>query len=258
MKIAKNTSQYGSASPEAASRTSSTSKTSPAIPVLQQKQGPDTATTNAEIIQKKTNNTGLPDTLKTGIENLSGFDMSDVKVHYNSPKPTQLQAFAYAQGSDIHVAAGQEKHLPHEAWHVVQQKQGRVQPTLQMKAGVAVNDDAGLEHEADVMGGQAMQMKANQSTGLLKSSSPAGQQVHQLVKASQLESIGKQWHKEIWIGADSSKKKEMIDLLEESSGFKSGTVFHAYDLYIRGAGASAYKDIVKGLVKKDVENFLDF
>jgi len=37
----------------------------------------------------------------------------------------------------------------------VQQKQGRVQPTMQMKEGVPVNDDKGLEHEADVMGGRA-------------------------------------------------------------------------------------------------------
>jgi hypothetical protein len=107
-------------------------------------------------IQKKENNTGLPDDLKSGIENLSGFAMDDVKVHYNSPKPAQLQAHAYAQGTDIHVASGQEKHLPHEAWHVVQQKQGRVQPTLQMKDNVNVNDDVGLENEADVMGEKAL------------------------------------------------------------------------------------------------------
>ncbi len=105
------------------------------------------------------NNTGLPDGLKKGVESLSGFDISDVKVHYNSPKPAQLQAFAYAQGTDIHVAPGQEKHVPHEAWHVVQQKQGRVQPTMQMKEDVAVNDDPALEQEATVMGNKAVQEK---------------------------------------------------------------------------------------------------
>ncbi len=68
----------------------------------------------------------LPDALKTGIERLSGMSMDHVKVHYNSDKPAQLQAHAYAQGSDIFVAPGQEHHLPHEAWHVVQQRQGRV------------------------------------------------------------------------------------------------------------------------------------
>lgn len=103
-----------------------------------------------------TNRTGVPGQLKTGIENLSGFSMDDVKVHYNSGKPAQLNALAYAQGTDIHIAPGQEKHLPHEAWHVVQQKQGRVKPTMQMKGGVNVNDDKGLEKEADVMGGMAL------------------------------------------------------------------------------------------------------
>ncbi|MDY7003254.1 MAG: DUF4157 domain-containing protein [Cyanobacteriota bacterium] len=100
------------------------------------------------------NQTGLPDNLKAGVENLSGYSLDNVRVHYNSPKPPQLQALAYTQGKDIHVAPGQEKHLPHEAWHVVQQMQGRVKPTMQMK-GLGVNDDSSLEHEADVKGKKA-------------------------------------------------------------------------------------------------------
>ena len=107
-------------------------------------------------IQKKENKTGMPDNLKSGIENLSGYSMDDVKVHYNSEKPAQLQAHAYAQGTDIHLGPGQEKHLSHEAWHVVQQKQGRVKPTMQMKGKVNINDDKGLEKEADVMGAKAL------------------------------------------------------------------------------------------------------
>jgi len=106
-------------------------------------------------LQKKEDKTGLPANLKSGIESVSGFSMDDVRVHYNSSKPAQLQAFAYAQGSDIHVAPGQEKHLPHEAWHVVQQNQGRVRPALQMKAGGAFNNDQALEREADMMGNRA-------------------------------------------------------------------------------------------------------
>jgi len=110
----------------------------------------------AQLAEKtKPNNTGLPNQLKAGIESLSGMSMDHVKVHYNSSQPAQLNAHAYAQGSDIHVAPGQEQHIPHEAWHVVQQAQGRVQPTMQMKEGVPVNDDVGLEHEADVMGAKA-------------------------------------------------------------------------------------------------------
>ncbi|AOX00889.1 hypothetical protein BJP34_16830 [Moorena producens PAL-8-15-08-1] len=102
------------------------------------------------------NNTGLPDRLKIGIENLSGYSMNDVRVHRSSAKPARLQATAYAQGTEIHVGPGQEKHLPHEAWHVVQQKQGRVKATQQFK-GVAINDNAALEREADQMGKTALQ-----------------------------------------------------------------------------------------------------
>ena len=93
------------------------------------------------------------------MESLSGLSMSDVKVHRNSDKPAQLQAHAYAQGTDIHLGPGQEKHLPHELGHVVQQKQGRVKPTMQLKGKVNINDDAGLEKEADVLGAKALQAK---------------------------------------------------------------------------------------------------
>lgn len=109
-------------------------------------------------IQRKPNNTGLPDNLKTGVENLSGLSMDDVRVYYNSPKPATVQALAYTQGTDIHVAPGQEQHLPHETWHVVQQMQGRVQPTTEV-GGMPVNNDVGLEREADVMGKRITQFK---------------------------------------------------------------------------------------------------
>lgn len=135
----------------------------------------DAFTQTGASLQKKENNTGLPDTLKSGIENLSGISMDDVKVHRNSDKPAQLNAHAYAQGTDIHLGAGQEKHLPHEAWHVVQQKQGRVLPTKQLRSKVKINDDAGLEKEADLMGNKALQMKnisvSNQQAALVSSSS---------------------------------------------------------------------------------------
>jgi len=96
------------------------------------------------------NSTGLPEQLKTGIETLSGLSMDHVKVHYNSARPAQLHAHAYAQGSDLHSSPGQERHLPHEAWHVVQQALGGVQPTMPLENGGLVNDDAGLEREATI------------------------------------------------------------------------------------------------------------
>lgn len=120
---------------------------------------------------------GLPDNLKNGIESLSGISMDAVRVHYNSTKPAQLSAHAYAQGSDIHLGPGQERHLPHEAWHVVQQKQGRVKPTLQMKDKININDDEGLEKEADRIGARALQRSAMpESNPLSQTHSGMGQE----------------------------------------------------------------------------------
>jgi len=48
------------------------------------------STQQEQRIQKKENNTGLPDNLKFGIESLSGYSMDGVKVHYNSDKPAQF------------------------------------------------------------------------------------------------------------------------------------------------------------------------
>ncbi|CAA6813847.1 MAG: Unknown protein [uncultured Sulfurovum sp.] len=84
--------------------------------------------------------------------------LDDVKVHYNSKKPAELEALAYAEGTDIYVGPGQEEHLAHEVWHVVQQMGGKVKPTIQLKGEVPVNDDKGLEKEADVMGKKASQL----------------------------------------------------------------------------------------------------
>lgn len=105
---------------------------------------------------------GLPARLRAGVEALSGIAMDDVRVHRNSAEPAKLGALAFTRGSEIHLGPGQEEHLPHEAWHVVQQKQGRVQATTQMK-GAAVNDDHGLEREADRMG--SLTSDSNVSSG---------------------------------------------------------------------------------------------
>lgn len=144
-------------------------KSSPSFPPIQLKNNNRSAP--IQRASAPSNKTGLPDNVKSGVESLSGLSLDDVKVHYNSSEPAQLQAHAFAQGTDIHVAPGQEKHVPHEAWHVVQQKQGRVQATTQMKGKVPVNDDAGLEQEADQMGAKALQMKFIESASLNMSKS---------------------------------------------------------------------------------------
>lgn len=117
-------------------------------------QNENTFQTQNENAQKS-NKTGMSDKLKEGIENLSGIDMSDVKVHRNSSRPKQLDALAYTQGTEIFVSPGQEKFLPHEAWHVVQQKQGRVNATAKLGKD-NINDDVSLEKEATMMGDKAL------------------------------------------------------------------------------------------------------
>jgi hypothetical protein len=129
--------------------------------------------------------TGLPDSLRTGIELLSGRSMDGVKVHRNSPKPAQLGANAYAQGRDIYLAPGQDRHLPHEAWHLVQQAEGRVRPTRQMHGGVPVNDDSALEREADAMGAAALKRTARDEVR------PDAAPVQRRLDVAQLDNEGK-------------------------------------------------------------------
>ncbi|RHJ93457.1 DUF4157 domain-containing protein [Parabacteroides bouchesdurhonensis] len=105
----------------------------------------------------------MPEKLKAAVEALSGYSMDDVQVHYDSPKPAEIQALAYAQGTNIYLSQGQDKLLPHEAWHVVQQMQGRVEPTVRI-GEMPVNDDAVLENEADVMGGRADKIARGEET----------------------------------------------------------------------------------------------
>jgi hypothetical protein len=107
---------------------------------------------------------------------LSGRSLADVRVHFNSSKPTRIQALAYTQGRDIELAPGQDHHLPHEAWHVVQQMEGRVRP-MRRVGGVAVNSDQRLEREATVMGERARSLGgvvwgAGQPARIARSTSP--------------------------------------------------------------------------------------
>ena len=93
----------------------------------------------------------LPETLRTNMEELSGADLSRVRVHYNSPLAEQQGARDYARGNDeIHLGPGQERYLPHEAWHVVQQKQGRVSQTGRSHIGLS-DDPATLATERDLL-----------------------------------------------------------------------------------------------------------
>jgi hypothetical protein len=110
-------------------------------------------------MQPDENRTGMPDELKANMESKLNTDFSQVRIHPNSSKATEVGALAYTQGTDVHFAPGQFKPessngqqlLGHELTHVVQQGQGRVQPTGKV-AGLPVNDSPALENEADELG----------------------------------------------------------------------------------------------------------
>lgn len=104
-----------------------------------------------EPIERNAGAAPLPPRLRTGIESMTGHDMSGVEVHANSSLPASFDALAYTQGSQIHLAPGEEHHLPHEAWHVAQQTSGRVVSTGTVN-GEPLNDHPALEREADIMG----------------------------------------------------------------------------------------------------------
>jgi hypothetical protein len=100
----------------------------------------------------------LPEQLRWVLEQLSGYDLSDVRVYRDSPWPARVSARAFTLGSDVHLSSGAEEALEHQAWHVVQQKQGRVRAigTVSLDVGVVgLNGEETLEREAEAMGRMA-------------------------------------------------------------------------------------------------------
>lgn len=63
-----------------------------------------------------------------------------------------LGALAYTQGKRVEIGPGQERHLPHELGHVVQQKLGLVRANVTHPRGVAMNTEEALERQADELG----------------------------------------------------------------------------------------------------------
>lgn len=120
----------------------------------------------APVQRQAENQTGIPDPVKQRMEDSFNTDFSSVRVHPDSAKAPEVGALAYTQGTDIHFAPGQFKPdtsagqqlLGHELTHVIQQQEGRVQPTTEI-GGMAVNDNPALEHEADARGAQVVQGK---------------------------------------------------------------------------------------------------
>ena len=117
----------------------------------QQRSAPGFKLESSPAKTKSKTSKGLPSELIEGFQATTGVDLSEVAVHYDSPKPQQVQAHAVADEEGIHLGAGQEGFLYEEAAHKVQQMQGKVQPTTTVN-GTPVNHAASMEEEAIRMG----------------------------------------------------------------------------------------------------------
>lgn len=127
--------------------------------------------------------------VKERVGAVMGTSVNDAKVHYNSDKPAQLMAEATAQGNEVHLAPGKEKHLGHELTHVAQQKQGQVKPTIQANNGVGINNDPKLEKEADDVGAIAMGNQTIQAKASVAGSGGGTSQPVQLLSNSEFDEI---------------------------------------------------------------------
>ena len=115
------------------------------------------------ILSETPPNDSLPRDLQVNMENAFGADFSNVKIHKNSRQATELNALAFTQGEKIHFAPGEfnpNSHsgrnlIGHEITHVMQQRNGIVNPTAVLGKGISLNNDQGLENEADSFGRKA-------------------------------------------------------------------------------------------------------
>jgi Domain of unknown function (DUF4157) len=99
--------------------------------------------------------------IRAKMEPQLGADLSGVKVHTGSESAEaamQFGARAFTVGQDVHFGAGEyapgtkegDRLMAHELTHAVQAQKSGVQ-----RKSVGINEDAGLEGEADAMGAQA-------------------------------------------------------------------------------------------------------
>lgn len=138
-------------------------------PPFQLKAGDDAPSLPQDNGSGKSSN-GLPQTVQAKMEQTLGADFSGVNIHAESSKASEAGALAYTQGKDVHFAPGQfqpdtqkgQELIGHELTHVVQQQKGQVRPTGEVN-GMALNDDPGLEQQADIMGAKAAQAKVDPS-----------------------------------------------------------------------------------------------
>ncbi len=152
----------GKAKLRAQKRATTPTATNEELEKTKQSPAADIARSGLSALATASESTQRPAQLKAEMGNAMNADFSDVTFHPNSTSATNIGAHAYTQENDIHFAPGQfdtsttqgKELIGHELAHVVQQRQGKVQPTTQAK-GLQVNDSEQLENEADQLGAKA-------------------------------------------------------------------------------------------------------
>ena len=86
-----------------------------------------------------------------------GMSMDHVKVHYNSDKPVQLNAHAYAQGSEIHVVSVRNN-IFLMRFGMLFSRLKVVKPTMQMKTGTQSMMTLGLKQK-QMMGAKGWELE---------------------------------------------------------------------------------------------------
>ena len=135
-------------------------------PPIQAKHKPIQRNTGDDDQDASQKNASSVEQFKAKISKLMNINIMDADVNFNSAKPAQYNAEATAQDKTVDLAPGKEHHLGHELTHIAQQKQGRVQPTIQANSGVGINNDPKLEKEANDVGKMANEMSPIQMHSL--------------------------------------------------------------------------------------------
>ncbi|HAS39281.1 MAG TPA: hypothetical protein DCS93_02325 [Microscillaceae bacterium] len=95
---------------------------------------------------------------KANVSKVTGVDVHDAQVTFDSQRPIQLNANATAQGLKVDIGPQQENHLEHELGHVAQNKKQPVQANKQTPDGTLINDEKDKEKYADEVDVKAKQL----------------------------------------------------------------------------------------------------
>ena len=122
---------------------------------------------------------------------------------------------------------------------MVQQKQGRVKPTQQMNGKISINDDAGLEKEADVMGLESSSFQSKQPRSIPKAKSKSNNifQVGRLSVISQNQPVQMEGGRENW-----DKLKSKISITSDPIKMSGEIAKGKTPLNVHGASMSRRMD----------------